>query len=46
MPGQDPPREVVDHPVQVDLGSVEEPDHSHVDMPCLIGRGRPEPFPW
>src|SRR5712691_11419325 len=39
-PGQDPPREVVDHRVQVGASPVEQADDGGVDVPHLVGSGR------
>src|SRR5262249_40572449 len=39
-PRQDPPREVVDHRVDVGAGVVKQANDRGVDMPHLVGSGR------
>ncbi len=43
LPSQDPPREVVDHRVQIGSASVEQPDQRRIDVPDLIGMRSPYP---
>ena len=41
-PRQDPSREIVDHRVQVGASPVEEANDGRVDVPHLVGSGRPK----